>query len=136
MQIIPQKVAFADYEVRKTDGKFVPHLFATAGYRLFVGEDFNLIPSVMVKYINPLPTQVDINTKLQYQDLAWIGASYRTGEGFAGMLGVNVSNTFNIGYSYDYTTSRLNTVSKGTHEIMVGFLLGNKYGDWCPKNVW
>ena len=90
----------------------------------------------MVKYIKPLPIQVDINAKLQYQDLAWIGASYRTGEGFAGMLGVNISNTLNIGYSYDYTTSRLNTVSKGTHEILVGFMLGNKYADWCPKNVW
>lgn len=135
-QIIPLKVAFSDYAVKTTEGKFVPHLFATAGYRLLVGEDFNLTPSVMVKYIRPLPVQVDINTKLQYQDLAWIGASYRTGEGFAGMLGVNISNTLNIGYSYDYTTSRLNTVSKGTHEILIGFMLGNKYADWCPKNVW
>ena len=135
-QIIPQKVAFSDYAVKTTDGKFVPHLFATAGYRLSVSEDFNLIPSVMVKYIDPLPVQVDFNAKLQYQDLAWIGASYRNGEGFAGMVGVNISNALNIGYSYDYTTSRLNTVSKGTHEILIGFLLNNKYADWCPKNVW
>lgn len=135
-QIIPQKVAFSDYAVKTTNGKFVPHLFATAGYRLLLGEDFNLTPSVMVKYINPLPVQVDINTKLQYQDLAWIGASYRTGEGFAGMMGLNISNALTIGYSYDYTTSRLNTVSKGTHEILIGFMIGNKYDDWCPKNVW
>lgn len=136
MQIIPQKIAFADYAVRTTDGKFVPHLFATAGYRFLLNEDFNLIPSVMVKYINPLPTQVEFNTKLQYQDIAWIGASYRNGEGFAGMVGVNISNSLNIGYSYDYTTSRLNTVSKGTHEILLGFMIGNKFADWCPKNVW
>jgi type IX secretion system PorP/SprF family membrane protein len=135
-QIIPLKVSFADNNVRTTDGRFVPHLFATAGYRFLVGEDFNLIPSVLVKYITPLPVQVDVNAKLQYLDVAWIGASYRTGEGFAGMLGMNISNTLNVGYSYDYTTSNLNTVSKGTHEIMVGFMIGNKYGDWCPKNVW
>jgi len=135
-QLIPQEVAFSDYSVKTTEGKIVPHLFATAGYRLLLSDDFNLTPSVMVKYVNPTPTQVDINAKLQYQDLAWIGGSYRTGEGFAGMLGINISNTVNIGYSYDYTTSALNTVSKGTHEILIGFLLGNKYGDWCPKNVW
>ena len=23
-----------------------------------------------------------------------------------------------------------------THEIMVGFIIGNKYGDTCPRNVW
>jgi len=136
LQLIPQKIAFSDFAVRTTEGKTVPHLFATAGYRFLMNEDFNFVPSVMVKYIDPLPLQVDFNAKVQYQDRAWIGASYRTGEGLAGMVGVNISNTLNIGYSYDYTTSKLNTVSKGTHEIMIGFLIGNQYGDWCPRNVW
>jgi hypothetical protein len=61
----------------------------------------------MVKYINPLPVQADINAEIQYLDLAWIGASYRTGEGFAGIVGLDLSNTINVGYSYDYTASRL-----------------------------
>jgi hypothetical protein len=74
--------------------------------------------------------------KLQYHDILWLGASYRVKYGFAGMLGLNVSNTFNIGYSYDYTTTPINTISRGTHEIMLGFIIGNKYGDWCPRNVW
>ena len=135
-QIIPQKIEFSDNAVKTTKGKLVPHLFLTAGYRLLAGEDFNFIPSVMVKYISPLPMQVDLNAKLQYMDIAWVGGSYRTGDGFAGMVGMNISNILNVGYSYDYTTSNLNTISKGTHEIMVGFLIGNKYGDWCPRNVW
>lgn len=134
-QIIPQKIAFTD-KIVPHRGELVPHLFGQAGYRFLLGEDFNLIPSVMVKYVDPLPVQIDFNAKLQYQDLLWIGASLRTYDGFAAMAGLNVSNTFNIGYSYDLTTSRLNTVSKGTHEIVIGFLIGNKYGDWCPKNVW
>ena len=52
------------------------------------------------------------------------------------MLGLNISNSFNVGYAYDYSTSRLNTVSSGTHEIMIGYTIGNKYDDGCPKNVW
>jgi len=134
-QIIPQKIAFTD-KIAPHPGKLVPHLFGQAGYRFLLDEDFNLIPSVMMKYVDPLPLQFDFNAKLQYQDFLWIGASLRTYDGFAAMAGLNVSNTFNIGYSYDLTTSKLNTVSKGTHEIIVGFLIGNKYGDWCPKNVW
>ncbi|NII27887.1 type IX secretion system membrane protein PorP/SprF [Pseudoflavitalea sp. X16] len=135
-QIIPQKVVFADNAVKKEDGRIVPHIFATAGYRFLVGEDFNFIPSVLVKYINPLPPQVDINAKLQYRDLLWIGASYRTEDGYAGMVGLNISNTLNVGYAYDHTISGLNSFTKGTHEIMVGFVLGNKFYDGCPKNVW
>lgn len=134
-QIVPQTIDFSNGYIRPQTGKTVPHLFATAGYRMLLGENFNFIPSVMVKYINPVPVQVEGNLKLQYRGLAWIGASYRHQDGFAGMLGVNISN-IQMGYAYDYTTSRLNNFSKGTHEFLIGFLLGNKYPDGCPKNVW
>jgi type IX secretion system PorP/SprF family membrane protein len=135
-QLIPQKVVFADKEVGLQQSQLVPHLFLTAGYRFLIDENFNLLPSVMVKYVSPLPLQFDFNVKLQYLDLLWIGASMRTYDGFAAMLGMNISNTVNIGYSYDLTTSKLNTVSSGTHELMIGFLIGNRYADTCPKNVW
>ncbi len=135
-QIVPQRVDYSKNAVSANTGQLVPHVFATAGWRFLLDEDFNVIPSVMVKYLQPLPVQVDLNVKLQYLDLAWAGASYRTGDGYAAMLGVNISNTFNVGYAYDYSTSKLNNVSNGTHEIMIGFILGNKYDDGCPKNIW
>jgi type IX secretion system PorP/SprF family membrane protein len=134
--IIPSKLKYAEDTVRLSDGKIIPHLFLQAGYRMFINDDFSFLPSVLVKYINPLPIGVDINAKLQYRDLLWAGASYRLDDGYSAMIGLNVNSTFNIGYAHDFTTSRLNTVSRGTHEIVVGFLLGNRYGDWCPRNLW
>jgi type IX secretion system PorP/SprF family membrane protein len=132
-QIIPQNVSFAD----DTLGfKIVPHLFFTAGYRFLVTDDINAVPSVMVKYVSPLDPQIDANIKFQYRDLVWIGASCRFKDGFAGMLGLNISNTLNVGYAYEYTTSNLGTITKGTHEIIIGFLLGNRYDDSCPRNIW
>jgi type IX secretion system PorP/SprF family membrane protein len=134
-QIIPSKVAFVD----DTLGfKLVPHLFATAGYRYLLNDDINFIPSVMLKYISGSPTkpQFDLNVKLQYQDILWIGGSYRLKDGYAAMVGLNVGNTFNVGYAYDFTRTPLNTASRGTHELIIGFLIGNKYGDTCPRNVW
>jgi type IX secretion system PorP/SprF family membrane protein len=135
-QVVPQKINFNDKYIRLKEGRTVPHLFATAGYRFLIGYDFNLIPSVMVKYVQPLPTQVEVNAKLMYRDVAWVGAGIRYKDGFAGMIGVNVSNTLNVGYAYDYTTSRLNNYSKGTHEVVVGVTIGNKYSEACPRNVW
>ncbi len=135
--IMPSKLSFAEDTLKVTSsGKLVPHLFLQGGYRMFLNDDISLLPSATIRYINPMPIGIDVNAKVQYQDLVWAGLSYRLQDGFAGMLGVNVSSTFNVGYSYDYTTSRLNTVSRGSHEIVVGFLLGNKYGDWCPRNIW
>jgi type IX secretion system PorP/SprF family membrane protein len=135
-QIIPQKIMFSDGAVTKVPGKQVPHIFVTGGYRVLMGDNFNLIPSVLVKYVNPTPVQADFNAKLQYRDKAWIGATLRTGDGFAGMAGLYISPALNVGYAYDYSISRINTFSKGTHEILIGFIIGNPYPDSCPKNVW
>ncbi|MGB5029070.1 MAG: PorP/SprF family type IX secretion system membrane protein, partial [Chitinophagaceae bacterium] len=134
-QVVPQKIDFSNGYIRPKEGRTVPHLFGTAGYRFSLGDNFNLIPSLMVKYVDPLPVQVEGNLKLQYLDRLWIGGSYRHKDGYAGMMGLNVSNIFHVGYSYDYTTSRLNNFSKGTHEILLGFVIGG-YPDNCPRNVW
>ena len=133
-QIVPQKIVYNTNGVGLEQGKLVPHMFLSAGYRMFLSDDVTFLPSTTVRYVSPLPVGLDINAKFQYQDLVWAGASYRLDDGYAAMLGVNISSTINVGYSYDFTTSRLNTVSKGSHEIVIGFQLGNKYGDWCPRN--
>jgi hypothetical protein len=54
------------------------------------------------------------------------------------MMGVNISQTFNISYSYDVNNASylLGPMQRGTHEIVLGFLLNNGYGDMCPRNVW
>ena len=135
-QIVPQNVTFSDNTVSLTNGKLVPHLFLSAGYRMQISDDVSFLPSMLIRYISPLPVGYDVNAKMQYQDIIWLGASYRYNDGFAAMVGVNLNHSINIGYSYDVQTSKLNTVSRGTHEILIGFLLGNKWGDWCPRNLW
>lgn len=135
-QIIPQKLAFTDDATFITEGRLIPHLFLTAGYRFLATEDINIIPSVMVKYVNGSSKtnfQAEGNVKMQYRDLFWLGGSYRHENGYAAMAGLNVSNTFNVGYAYDFTTTAINTVSRGTHELMIGFTIGNKYSEKCPR---
>jgi type IX secretion system PorP/SprF family membrane protein len=135
-QIIPQKISFSS--TVSDSANLVPHVFATAGYRFLLSDDINALPSVMFKYVpgSPSTPQFDLNVKMQYRELLWAGASYRFNNGFAGMLGLNVNNSFNVGYAYDFTHTALNTASNGTHEVVIGFLLGNRYSDACPRNVW
>lgn len=138
LNIIPGKVKFANNNPYST--YFEPQFIASAGYRIFLSDQVSALPSVMMQYISPFPTQIHANIKVQYLDKLWVGASYRISDqvgGIAAMAGINVSNTFNVGYAYDAsTTSRLRNYSKSTHEIILGFLINNKYGDSCPRNVW
>lgn len=138
LNIVPGRMKFGIDSVLY-GSSFVPHIVSTAGYKLMLTEDISLLPSVMVQYIQPMPLQVYINAKAQYQDKAWVGSGYRLGDqlgGFVAMAGIHISSTFNIGYSYDIATTPLRNFSRNTHEFIVGFLLGNKYADTCPRSAW
>ena len=133
-QVNPQQIDFSN---QPGGFQLIPHYFATAGYRFLLNDDMNALPSVMIKYAGgSMATQFDFNLKLQYRDQFWVGGTYRTQDGYAAMAGLNISNSFNFGYSYDLTKTELNTVNRGTHELVLGFIVGNRYSDKCPANVW
>jgi type IX secretion system PorP/SprF family membrane protein len=135
-QVIPENIRFSENQLSTIQGKLVPHFFATAGFRVLVGEDFNLVPSVMVKSITSIPPQVEGNVKLSYRDLRWLGASYRHDDGFAGMAGVNISSRLNMGYAYDQTITSLTAFTKGTHEKLEGYMIGSSASEKGPRKVW
>lgn len=105
-----------------------PHFYALAGYQFDIGEDFQLEPSVLVKYIKPAPVKVDVGVRGIYQKKLWLGVTYRTHDAISAMLGYMHNNWLMIGYSYDYTTTKLQKYTTGTHEIMLGLRLS------APKN--
>ncbi|MFI5136595.1 MAG: type IX secretion system membrane protein PorP/SprF [Sphingobacteriales bacterium] len=132
-QLLPENLYFStnnSYNQSKT----VPQYFVTGGVKLFLTDDITLLPSFLVKQISPTPLTYDVNAKFSFQDKIWIGASYRHGDSFGVLAGVNISSFINIGYSYDITTSALNTVSNGTHEIVISLLLNNRYKVTCPQH--
>jgi type IX secretion system PorP/SprF family membrane protein len=133
-QLLPQNLYFTTSNAINLANRTVPHYFLTGGVKLFLSDDLTLVPSVLVKEINPVPLTYDVNMKISFQDKFWLGGSYRHGDSFGVLAGFNLSSFLNVGYSYDITTSALNTVSSGTHEIVIGLLLNNIYKVTCPQH--
>ena len=133
-QIIPQTLYFGTSKSSINKSMTVPHYFLTGGVKVFLSEDVTLLPSFLIKEINPVPLTFDINAKLSFQDKFWIGGAYRRDDSFSVLAGFNISSFINVGYSYDITTSALRTVSNGTHEIVIGLLLNNRYKVTCPQH--
>ncbi|GAB3824566.1 PorP/SprF family type IX secretion system membrane protein [Pontibacter rugosus] len=112
------------------------HYFITGSYRLEPTENLDIIPSVMVKLASPSPASFDANVRVMYAERFWVGGSYRHKDAVAAMVGVYISPLLDFSYSYDFTTSDLNNVSAGTHEVVLGFKLLNNNRIVCPQWVW
>lgn len=119
-------------------GRLAYHYFFTGGYRFELSPTLDFIPSTMLKFVQNAPIQIDLNARIKYNKILWMGLSYRRQDALAGMIGAMISNQFDIGYSYDITSSKLRAASWGSHEIIVGVnLAGKKRGKTlCPMDYW
>lgn len=100
------------------------HFNATAGMKFPLNENLTLTPAVLVKYMSPSPVSVEGSLQLEYKEWLWMGTSYRHKDAIVGMVGLNISDRFKFGYSYDFSLSRFNDFSGGGHEIVLGLMLG------------
>src|SRR5690606_17742268 len=106
------------------DGKKPVHYYLTGGYKYNVSEQFEIEPSTLVKFVNPVPVQFDLSARIIYKSNIWIGGSYRSSDAIAIFAGYNVLDYLTLGYSYDLATSDIQTYTNGTHEILIQLRFG------------
>jgi type IX secretion system PorP/SprF family membrane protein len=107
------------------------HYYAMGAYSFILGEagKFELKPQAIVR-TDAVKTSGDINLLASYtiaeKQRIWIGAGYRTSDAIAFMAGWDIFKRYRIGYSYDYSVNKLSSISYGSHEIVLGFMLNYK----------
>ena len=104
----------------ETGSQLWHHFMLNGGYKFDIGEDFQIEPSILMKYVKPIPVQFDFMARGIYKEQVWLGLSYRTMDAVSLMVGYQYKNYLSIGYSYDFTTSNIKNYSSGTHELMLG----------------
>lgn len=102
----------------------VPHLYLASGYVFPLAPDLNLKPSFLIKAVQGAPLQGDVNLTLWIKDMFAIGGQYRSSADVAGIVEIQATPQFRVGYSYDYSLTSLRNYNSGSHEIMVRFELG------------
>ena len=100
------------------------HYQVITGYKIKAGENWSITPSVLAKYMNPAPISIDANLQAEYNEWLWFGLGYRHTDAVIGMLGMNISERFKFGYSYDFSLSKFNNFTSGGHELTLGIMLG------------
>jgi type IX secretion system PorP/SprF family membrane protein len=130
-ELLANTVTFGEGDLQRADPEH--HYFLTGAYRFDATERLAIVPSVMVKWLRPLPISIDYNARLIYNDRIWAGASYRQNDGFAFLAGLNLTHMFDLGYSYDLSNE---PIGRPSHEVVLGIRLFNRYKVLCPQNMW
>jgi len=97
------------------------HYFLIGGYVFDLGPSVKFKPSFLVKAVSGAPLSVDLSGNFFFNDKFGVGAAYRFGDSFSGLLQYYITPQFRIGYAYDYTLTELQNYNSGTHEIMLGY---------------
>ena len=105
------------------------HYFVSGGYKIPLKKiESNIIPAAHVKFGLLTPIQVDVSVKFDYKNMWWVGISYRKIDAIIGIVGFNLNNYIQVGYAFDFTTSKLMKHSDNTHEILIRARLKPKKG--------
>ncbi len=109
--------AWKDYHMMR-------HYYLNGGYRFFMNDNLEIEPSVLVKTTRQFLVQLDVNVKLYYNNIFWVGMSYRTASSVAMLLGLKADRYY-FGYAFDFGLNSLARHTYGSHEFMISMKLGD-----------
>jgi type IX secretion system PorP/SprF family membrane protein len=100
--------------------------YVIGGYRIEPYKSpFAVEPSILLTFTERMSNSLDLNIKGYYKQAYWVGVSYRTVGAMVMMFGARYQK-FTFGYAFDYNFSDVSTLSRaGSHEIMIGYKLGD-----------
>ena len=115
------------------------HYFFTMAYNWDISNTLTLKPSIMIKS-DIIETQMEISTIIQYNDNIFGGVAFRgynqeTIDAAAFLAGIKLSEKITLAYSYDLTLSSYNSVSNGSHEILINYNLNKVIGAGVPPRI-
>lgn len=113
------------------------HYYFIAGTMIKLSNNLDFKPTTFIKVTPAAPIQADITASFLIMKKVTLGAMFRTGDAFGALVGLNLTEQFHIGYSYDYSYGLKNfKYHQGSHEIVLryDFIFSSKKQIRTPRN--
>jgi len=120
-QLLQNQMSIVSVNGKDEFTKLLRHFYGMAGAAFTLSDELVFRPSVLVKFVQNAPPQMDLNASFLFGKTFWLGASYRTERALSFMTEFNISENLRIGYSYDIWLNEIQAYNKGSHEIRLGF---------------
>ena len=100
--------------------KAKPLLTVGAGRKLGGSGSMNFEPRIFMKS-DFSSMQMEFSGVVNIKKMAAVGMGYRIQDAIFFVLGVNLSNGLNVGYTYDLCLSKLSRYTSGSHEVVASY---------------
>lgn len=98
------------------------HYYGFFDYTFGNEEKMQFRPELLV-----LTDQVKISAQIDlvgiFKNEYYLGIGYRSSDAIIAMIGWDIKKKFRVGYAFDKSINKLGSVSKGSHEVVLGFYL-------------
>ena len=131
-QIYPNEIGFNDFTA--ITAQMAPHRYLTIGGAIPVSQQLELMPNLMVKWVDHAPLSYDINFSVRYLKKVMGGLTYRlrgekSGESIDALLFFQFSQKIGAGLAYDLTLSDVRDYQSGSVEVLLRYDLRDEKGD-------
>lgn len=109
-------------------------IILNGGYLIEITHDVKFKPNFLFKVLDKRPIELDINANFLFDEIIWVGASYKVGSAVNIIAEILVTDQLRLGYSYGITTGAVRSVDLGSHELMLNYRFKyHKYGVITPR---
>jgi len=121
---IGASVTHLDQSLPKATVFRVPrHYFGYAKYDWNASKKLTITPAVFVRS-SVFITQADVNVNFTFNKRVVTGLLYRSTDDIGGLLGVYITKSVLLSYSYDFDFGALRTNQSGSHELTLIGIIG------------
>jgi type IX secretion system PorP/SprF family membrane protein len=98
----------------------VPQLYTTFGRKFNLHNGITVVPALNVhsSFVN-IPS-MELNVMAYYGKRIGVGATIRNKDFISGIFQIRIFKNLTAGFSYDYSTNRLNSAAANSLEVMIG----------------
>lgn len=109
--------------------------YVISGYVFDLNASLKFKPAILVKGTTGSPLQTDISTSFLFNDKLSLGAAYRWGAAFSGLVVFQLSNQIQLGLAYDREITALGDTSfnDGSFEVLLRYEIFNSNNILNPR---
>lgn len=103
------------------------NFYLIGGYVFDMSDSVKFKPAVLFKAVSGAPLQADLSANFLINDKLTLGAAYRWSAAFSGLVGLQLSDSFMVGFAYDREITELGNTNfnDGSYEVFLRFELFN-----------